>query len=50
MAPSSTTEIRNAIKQLKTNKSPVEDGHPPDVYKASPHVVAEQLEPLFSLT
>ena len=49
MASPSASEILNAIKRLKNNKSPEEDGLPPEVYKASPHVVTEQLEALFSL-
>ena len=49
IAPPSASEILNAIKRLKNNKSPGEDGLPPEVYKASPHVVTEQLETLFSL-
>ena len=40
MAPSSASEILNAIKRLINNKSPGEDGLPPEVYKASPQIVA----------
>ncbi|KAK2719837.1 hypothetical protein QYM36_005344 [Artemia franciscana] len=47
MAPPSASEILSAIKRLKNNKSPREDGLPPEVYKASPHVIAQQLETLF---
>ena len=35
--------------ELKNNESPGEDGLPPEVYKALPHVIAQQLETLFSL-
>ncbi|KAK2727393.1 hypothetical protein QYM36_008027 [Artemia franciscana] len=49
MTPPSASEILNAIKRLKNSKSPGEYGLPPEIYKASPHVVAQQLETLFSL-
>ncbi|KAK2716219.1 hypothetical protein QYM36_010709 [Artemia franciscana] len=49
MAPPSASEILNTIKQIKNYKPPGEDGLPPEIYKASPHVVVQQLETLFSL-
>ncbi|KAK2721047.1 hypothetical protein QYM36_003359 [Artemia franciscana] len=49
MAPPSASEILNATERLKNNKSAGEDGLLPEVYKASPRVVAQQLETLFSL-
>jgi hypothetical protein len=49
MAPPSPSEIVNAIKRLKNNKPPGEYSLPPEVYKASPHVVIEQLDTFFSL-
>ncbi|KAK2701841.1 hypothetical protein QYM36_019520 [Artemia franciscana] len=47
MTPPSASQILNTIKRLKNNKPSGEDGLPPEVHKASPHVVKQKLETFF---
>lgn len=46
--PPSMTEIKGAIKQLKTGKAPGPDGLPPELFKADADLIARELQPIIA--